>query len=343
MKFAIANGFRSEASPQGRAVCPYCGKEMVAKCGSMIVWHWAHVARRSCDPWWENETEWHRAWKNLFPQTWQEVIHRDDRNGERHIADVKTPFDLVLEFQHSSMTESEKDARDSFYGKIVWVVDATHWKKRLWLGAPLPSPEAVISREVLFAPPSFFGKPRSGETEEHFSLRVNYRIGTVFSRGNIEISPLIPSKGNDRQYDLYNRGMTVKSRNDRGDIEVISAPAVPIAASTSSASQECATDISIAVSTTVQTAIWNLFIKAGGVQETKQTTEELNAAYEGHHFYSSERDIAIWEMSKPPVFFDVGDPNNILRLMEYGSRTFHCLRWMSKAEFMRRIQLNHLL
>jgi hypothetical protein len=343
VKFAITNGVRSEANPQGRALCPYCGKEMIAKCGSVIVWHWAHVARRSCDPWWENETGWHRAWKNLFPQGWQEVIHIDDRTGERHIADVKTPFDLVVEFQHSSMTEVEKNARDSFYGRIVWVVDATQWKKGLWLGAPLPSPEAAVSKEVLFAPPSSFTKPRLGKTQEHFSLRINNRIGTVFPRGVIVISSLIPSEESSPQYDLYDHGMIVKFRNGRGEIEVISALAEPIATSSSSHSQEIATESSTPVSATVYMAIWNLFIKAGGAGETKQITEKLDAAYRGHHFYSSERDIAIWEMSKPPVLFDVGDPNRILQLSAYGSRTFHCLQWVSKLEFIQRIQAGESL
>ena len=45
--------------------------------------------RRFCDPWWENETEWHRAWKDQFPADWQEIVHHAE-DGEKHIADVKT-------------------------------------------------------------------------------------------------------------------------------------------------------------------------------------------------------------------------------------------------------------
>jgi hypothetical protein len=67
---------------------------MIAKCGQIRVWHWAHRAIRTCDPWWEPETKWHRDWKNQFPEDWQERIHKSEA-GERHIADVKTDFGVV--------------------------------------------------------------------------------------------------------------------------------------------------------------------------------------------------------------------------------------------------------
>ena len=79
---------------------------MLARCGSKKVWHWAHKGRRHYDHWWENETEWHRNWKNIFPTDWQEVPARDG-TGELHIADIKTPHSLVLEFQHSAIKLDE--------------------------------------------------------------------------------------------------------------------------------------------------------------------------------------------------------------------------------------------
>ncbi|WDD92819.1 hypothetical protein Bsp3421_002850 [Burkholderia sp. FERM BP-3421] len=74
---------------------------MVAKCGRVKVWHWAHKGKKPCDPWYESETQWHRDWKDKFPREWQEVVDHDAQSGEIHIADVKTPHGLVLEFQHS--------------------------------------------------------------------------------------------------------------------------------------------------------------------------------------------------------------------------------------------------
>jgi len=97
---------------------------MTPKCGPLKVWHWAHRSIRSCDPWWEPESSWHRAWKNQFPAAWQEVVHRSD-GGEKHVADVKTTSGVVLEFQHSLLSLHERAAREAFYRNMVWVVHAS--------------------------------------------------------------------------------------------------------------------------------------------------------------------------------------------------------------------------
>ena len=44
-------------------------------------------------------------------------------SGELHIADVKTPSGLVIEFQRSTIHPDEISAREVFYKKMVWVVD----------------------------------------------------------------------------------------------------------------------------------------------------------------------------------------------------------------------------
>lgn len=98
---------------------------MIAKCGRVKVWHWAHKGRLSCDPWWENETEWHRNWKDQFPLEWQEQIAIDPATGEKHIADVRTPDGLVIEFQHSPIAPEEIRRREAFYGNMIWIVDGT--------------------------------------------------------------------------------------------------------------------------------------------------------------------------------------------------------------------------
>lgn len=128
MKLAVVDQYRKEAEPGLIGTCTSCGSAMVAKCGEIRVWHWAHRGRRHCDPWWENETEWHRSWKNRFPSHWQEIVHTAD-TGERHIADVKTEFGWVLEFQHSHLNPAERRSRDCFYPKLNWVVDGTRRKR----------------------------------------------------------------------------------------------------------------------------------------------------------------------------------------------------------------------
>jgi competence protein CoiA len=128
MKFAVVNEQRHEAQPDLSGKCPTCGEPMVARCGEKNIWHWAHRSSRRCDPWWENETEWHRAWKGRFPAHWQEIVHRAV-DGEKHIADVKTDHGWVLEFQNSYIKPEERRARETFYPKMLWVVNGARRKK----------------------------------------------------------------------------------------------------------------------------------------------------------------------------------------------------------------------
>jgi len=127
MKFALVNGERREAQPKLVGECRCCGSKMIAKCGDVYAHHWAHKGRRKCDIWWENETEWHRAWKNQFPVDWQEIIQYAE-DGEKHIADVKTEDGWVIEFQHSAIKVEERDSREAFYKKLVWVIDGKRRK-----------------------------------------------------------------------------------------------------------------------------------------------------------------------------------------------------------------------
>ena len=128
MKFALVNGRRQEAQHNLSGECPSCRRSMVAKCGEVRVRHWAHKGRLLCDPWWENETEWHRTWKDQFPADCQEIVHVAG-DGERHIADVKTGHGWVIEFQHSCLKPEERRSRENFYQKLIWVVDGTRRKR----------------------------------------------------------------------------------------------------------------------------------------------------------------------------------------------------------------------
>ena len=50
-------------------------------------------------------------------------MHIDERTGEKHVADVKTPHNLVIEFQHSTIDYDELVSREAFYQDMIWVVD----------------------------------------------------------------------------------------------------------------------------------------------------------------------------------------------------------------------------
>ena len=127
MKYAIVDGQRREAQPGLSGECPVCQAATIAKCGEIKIWHWAHKGKRNCDHWWENETPWHRDWKNHFPVEWQEVVCWAD-DGEKHISDVKTDQDCVIEFQHSYIKPDERQSREAFYENMVWVVDGLRRK-----------------------------------------------------------------------------------------------------------------------------------------------------------------------------------------------------------------------
>jgi len=129
MRFAKVDGLLKEAESGEMGLCRGCQQPVIAKCGNIRVHHWAHQNTKMCDHWWEPETEWHRAWKNNFPQQWQEIFMPDPRTGEKHIADVLTEHGLILEFQHSKISPKERLSREQFYQNMVWIVDRTGLKK----------------------------------------------------------------------------------------------------------------------------------------------------------------------------------------------------------------------
>jgi hypothetical protein len=128
MRFALIDNVRFEAMPGLKGLCPGCLQPVIAKCGQQKINHWAHRSKRTCDNWWEPETDWHRSWKNNFPAEWQEIFLLDEQNNKKHVADIKSPYGLVIEFQHSHIKPEERISREKFYKKMVWVVDCTRLK-----------------------------------------------------------------------------------------------------------------------------------------------------------------------------------------------------------------------
>lgn len=128
MKYALVDGIKTEAAKGIKGICQVCKSELIAKCGEIKVNHWAHKNISECDPWWENETEWHRSWKNYFPSEWQEILLPDEKTGEKHIADVRTVHGLVIEFQYSKLSKQERISREEHYKNMIWVVDGTRAK-----------------------------------------------------------------------------------------------------------------------------------------------------------------------------------------------------------------------
>ncbi|MCH5716684.1 competence protein CoiA [Niabella hibiscisoli] len=129
MQYALVNGQRSQALKGEKGICEQCKSEVIAKCGNIKLHHWAHKIIKDCDRWWEPETEWHRKWKNHFPEEFREVSFIDKNTNEPHRADIYTDKGITLEFQHSHIDPNEQLAREAFYQNLVWIVDGTRLKR----------------------------------------------------------------------------------------------------------------------------------------------------------------------------------------------------------------------
>ncbi|MGG1943664.1 CoiA-like domain protein [Trinickia sp. NRRL B-1857] len=149
MQFAIVEDQRREAFPGGHGSCPTCGAAAIAKCGPRVMHHWAHASRRDCDPWWENETPWHREWKKLFPADCREISHVAP-DGEIHRADIKTPTGIVVEVQHSAITDAERVSREAFYGNLVWIIDGRGFRRNFDICHALPDPASEVARDLVW-------------------------------------------------------------------------------------------------------------------------------------------------------------------------------------------------
>ncbi len=149
MQYSQVAGCRSEARPGLKGECETCGHATLAKCGPRIRHHWAHAFRQHCDPWWENETDWHRGWKALFPPSFREVCHRAE-DGEIHRADIKTEKGIVVEIQHSAMSDAERISREVFYKNLVWIIDGSVFVKNFDIYHPLPDPESELGKDAVW-------------------------------------------------------------------------------------------------------------------------------------------------------------------------------------------------
>lgn len=128
MEYALVDGARRGASPGAQGICEICQEKVIAKCGPFKRHHWAHVSRKNCDDWYEPETLWHRNWKSHFPPQFQEVVV-NGKYGKSHRADVKVASGLVIEFQHSYLSQEEIHERSKFYGDMIWVIDGCRRKR----------------------------------------------------------------------------------------------------------------------------------------------------------------------------------------------------------------------
>lgn len=208
MQIALVNDEPTEAFSKGRGTCAQCGSEMVAKCGPRVMHHWAHQRSRNCDPWWENETPWHREWKNLFPINCREVSHRAE-DGEIHRADVKTPTGIIVELQHSAMSDDERISREDFYQNLVWVLDGSVFAQNFDIYHMLPAPDSDIAQDLVWskaqrhmggANKGLFFRVSEAREDDPLATKATVRGGWIHSLHDIEEQVALSYRGH-HQYD----------------------------------------------------------------------------------------------------------------------------------------------
>lgn len=158
MQYALVNSIKSLPQKGLKGICRGCGAEVIAKCGPIKVHHWAHVSNIDCDYGHEPETQWHRDWKNQFPEQFREVHFEDGNLNRYHRADIHTPSEVTIEFQHSPISTEEFKSRCKFYKNLIWVIDGTGFEKNFSIGEAIPDPSDPILKEFDFSIKSFLGE-----------------------------------------------------------------------------------------------------------------------------------------------------------------------------------------
>jgi len=166
IRYANVDGQLREPATGLKGICPGCDGSLNAKCGRIKIHHWAHEPEADCDPWWESMTQWHLDWQNNFEPAWREKIFRDEQSGEFHRADIHTPGGVTIEFQHSYLSSEEFESRNTFYKKLIWVVNAQPFKDQFIFTSATPNPQSpfladfyfVVDRNGLAKSPRFYVK-----------------------------------------------------------------------------------------------------------------------------------------------------------------------------------------
>ncbi len=119
MLIAIHDGISQLASPGTRGTCPGCGARVIAKCGEIMTWHWAHDVGSTCA--YAQESEWHREWKRWAYDRGCEI----EKVIGDHRADIVTPTGRVVELQSAGLEPAQIRARESHYKNMIWIARVT--------------------------------------------------------------------------------------------------------------------------------------------------------------------------------------------------------------------------
>jgi len=146
MIWALQDNEKVKAIPKDTATCPICNPEVIAKCGSIKVWHWSHKSNKDCDDWYEPESEWHKKWKEEFPKECQEFTMG------KHRADIRTKSRWIIELQNSSISPEEIQEREEYYKRMIWLLNG----ENLCRGLELRNKKGVLTFRWKHPPKSFW-------------------------------------------------------------------------------------------------------------------------------------------------------------------------------------------
>lgn len=136
MKYALVHGEKTHIKDAERGLigndCWFPEYEVKA-CKGHYMQYWKYSEERPHLPeGYENETEWHAAWKHAVQDDFCEVVCGENHE---HRADIRTQ-EFVIELQNSSISYDAAVARCKFYceltgHRVVWVINAYDaWKKK---------------------------------------------------------------------------------------------------------------------------------------------------------------------------------------------------------------------
>ena len=176
---AMLNGQRVRATPKmNGALCPLCQTEMIAKCGTKIVHHWAHKKGTPCDPWHEPDSEWRIQWLKEFKDC--EIEPVIEINDTKHFADVRSPNGGLVIFRQRLPHREEIQNMEDFFHGLVWIFDMSTNKRvahKLW-DAFKHDWIKVIKNNIYVTAPGTLGKAVPAEWER-FEYPIIFDFSTL--------------------------------------------------------------------------------------------------------------------------------------------------------------------
>jgi len=122
------------------SLCPECNKELIAKRGEIVIWHWAHYPGHGGQGCGGPETAWHLRWKELHHEAGWEIEKAVIVDDQNYRLDAFKDG-IIREFVHS-LDDSyfPKDAAlCKKYGDSLWLFDgvkfARHYRRPCSQGA----------------------------------------------------------------------------------------------------------------------------------------------------------------------------------------------------------------